>query len=244
MICVGFCDDEMEVQHQFLLLLNQYRSSHSCEICCKTFCSPLDLLAEVERGTRFDILFLDVLMPGQNGIHAAQEIRNVDSNVKIIFLTNSPEYALESYSVGAFYYQMKPLEEHALFRLMDSVLAVCRQENENSLLLRCKNGITRVEIRKLVYCEILHRTLFIHLADGTVLESIGSLDELCIQLQPYGCFLRVHRSFLVNLSHIQSLSFRAAVLSGGAQIPIPRGKYNEIKQAFLDYAFQNGQVIL
>ena len=86
MICVGFCDDEMEVQLQFLLLLNQYRSSHSCEICCKTFCSPLDLLAEVERGTRFDILFLDVLMPGQNGIHAAQEIRNVDSNVKIIFL--------------------------------------------------------------------------------------------------------------------------------------------------------------
>lgn len=244
MICVGFCDDEMEVHQQFLHLLNQYRSSRSREICCKTFCSPLDLLAELERGTRFDVLFLDVLMPGQNGIHAAREIRNLDSNVKIIFLTNSPEYAVQSYSVGAFYYQMKPLEARALFRLMDSVLAVCQQEKESSILLRCKNGITRVEIRKIEYCEILHRTLFIHLTDGSVLESIGSLDELCAQLQSYGCFLRVHRSFLVNLSHIQSISFRAAVLSGGAQIPIPRGKYNDIKQAFLDYAFQNGQVIL
>ena len=244
MICVGFCDDEMEVQQQFLHLLEQYRSGSSRKIGCKTFCSPLDLLAEVERGTRFDILFLDVLMPGQNGIHTAQEIRNLDSNVKIIFLTNSPEYAVQSYSVGAFYYQMKPLEARSLFRLMDSVLAVCREEKENSILLRCKSGITRVEIRNLEYCEILHRTLFIHLTDGSVLESVGSLDELCIQLQSYGCFLRVHRSFLINLSHVKSISFRAAVMSGGAQIPIPRGKYNDIKQAFLDYAFQNGQVIL
>jgi len=244
MLSIAFCDDEELMCKQFQQLMEGYRSRCGRELRYRAFRSPLDLLAEIERGVRFDVLFLDVLMPGENGINAAAEIRNTDSNVKIIFLTNSPEFAVQSYSVDAFYYQLKPLEETSFYRLMDSVLAVCQREKTNSLILRCKSGITRIEPRQLEYCEIIHRTLFIHLTDGRILESIGSMEELCTQLVPFGSFFRPHRSFLVNFAYVQSLSFRAIILSCGAQIPIPRGKYNEIKTAFLDYAFQNGQVIV
>ena len=80
------------------------------------------------------------------------------------------------------------------------------------------------------------------IAIGKVLESSGSLDELSRQLAPYGCFYRPHRSYLVNLEYVQTLSYRAITLACLAEIPIPRGKYNEVKSAFLDYAFQKGQV--
>ena len=241
MIKIAFCDDDSAVLSDLHELLALYRAEKNKEIDDYTFHSPLDLIAEIERGTRFDILFLDVLMPGQNGIDAATEIRNYDKNAKIIFLTSSSEFAVQSYTVNAFYYQLKPICAEGFARLMDTVLSQCEKEQASSLILHCKTGITRIKPAQLEYCEVIHRTLFIHLTSGKVLECIGSLDELAKQLIPYGSFLRPHRSYLVNLEYIQNLSYRAITMSCLAEIPIPRGKYNEIKNAFLEYAFLTGR---
>lgn len=244
MIKMALCDDDIGVLNDVRTLLDQYRLERNREIAYSTFMSPLDLLAEIERGTRYDILFLDVLMPGETGMDAAAEIRKLDKNVKIIFLTSSAEYAVESYTVGAYFYQLKPIWRESFFRLMDSALSDCEKEQESSLVLRCKTGITRVELRQLEYCEVLHRTLIIHMADGSVLESSGSLDELCKHLETDGNFLRPHRSYLINLNHVKNLSYRGILMASQTEIPIPRGKYNEIKDAFLEHAFQNRQVIV
>lgn len=244
MIKIGFCDDDLSILNELRVLLDRYRVERNHEIDYTAFHSPLDLLAEIERGVRFDILILDVLMPGENGVDAAAEIRNYDSDVKIIFLTSSAEFAVESYSVGAYFYQLKPIREEGFCCLMDSVLATCEKERDGGLILQCKSGITRVDRKKLEYCEVIHRTLFFHLASGRVLESIGSLDKLCGQLEPYGNFLRPHRSYLINLDYVQKLSARAITMSCLTEIPIPRGKYNEIKNVFLEYAFQNRQVMI
>ena len=237
MIKIAFCDDDSSVLSDLHGLLALYRAEKNKDIDDHTFHSPLDLIAEIERGARFDILFLDVLMPGENGIDAATEIRNYDKNMKIIFLTSSAEFAVQSYTVNAFYYQLKPICTESFFHLMDAVLSQCEKEQASSLILHCKTGITRIKPAQLEYCEVIHRTLFIHLTSGKVLECIGSLDELGKQLIPFGSFLRPHRSYLVNLEYIQDLSYRAITMSCLAEIPIPRGKYNEIKNAFLEYAF-------
>lgn len=244
MIKLAFCDDEISELRETSMLLDQYRVERNQEIDYVSFQSPFELLAEIERGTRFDILFLDVVMPGEMGIDVAEEIRHYDNNVKIIFLTSSSEFAVQSYTVGAYFYQLKPIWKESFFRLMDSAIAACEKEQSDSLILRCKSGITRVELRSLEYCEVIHRTLLIHLASGKVLESNGSLDELCRQLAPYGSFLRPHRSYLVNMGYIKNLSYRGITMSCLTEIPIPRGKYNDIKDAYLEYAFQNRQVMV
>lgn len=244
MIKIAFCDDDLSVLNTLRVLLDQHRVERNQGIVYTAFQSPLELIAEIERGTRYDILFLDVLMPGATGIDAAAEIRNYDRNVKIIFLTSSSEFAVQSYTVGAYFYQLKPICEESFFRLMDSAIAACEKEQSDSLILRCKDGITRVELRNLEYCEVLHHTLLLHLSDGKVLESTGSLDELSKYLGPYGGFLRPHRSYLVNLEYVQSLSYRAITMRSQAEIPLPRGKYQELKDAYLEYAFRNRQVMV
>ena len=244
MVKIAFCDDDLSMLHELQELVDRYRVARNHEIDYISFHSPFDLLAAIERGIRFDILFLDVLMPGENGIDTAAEVRNYDSDVKIIFLTSSAEFAVQSYTVGAYFYQLKPIWAESFYRLMDSVLATCEKDQTNSLILRCKSGITRIDLKQLEYCEVIHRTLFFHLTNGKVLESIGSLDELCSQMEPYGNFLRPHRSYLINLEYVQSLSSRAITMSCLTEIPIPRGKYNEVKNAFLEYAFQNRQVMI
>ena len=244
MVKVAFCDDDLSALNELQTLLDRYRLERNQPLEYSPFHSPLDLMAAIERGLRFDVLFLDVLMPGQNGMETAQEIRQHDNNVKIIFLSSSPEFAVQSYHVNAFFYQLKPIREESLFRVMDSVLEVCEKEQTRSLILRCKTGLTRVEPRQIEYCEVLHRTLLIHLTSGRVLECSGSLEELSSQLLPYGGFLRPHRSYLVNLEYIHNLSYKAITMCSQTEIPIPRGKYNEIKNAFLTHAFQNNTVIL
>ena len=243
MVKIAFCDDDPAILQQMGSLLERYCTKRGTEITPVTFTSSLELLTEMEKGSKFDILFLDILMPGEDGMRTAEEIRSFDRNVKIIFLTSSSEYAVESYAVEAFYYQLKPVSQEDFFRLMDSVLLKCQKERTESLLFNCKNGITRVEPRSLEYCEVIHRTLYIHLTNGTVLECIGTIEQLQQQMSAFGCFLRPHRSYLINLQYVKHLSFRSVVMPS-AEIPIPRGKYQEVKDAYLRFAFENGQVMV
>lgn len=211
MIKTAFCDDDMEVLHQMNELLDRYRVERNEDITYAAFQSPFELLTEIEKGIRPDILFLDVVMPGQNGMDVAKEIRQYDTNMKIIFLTSSPEFAVESYSVGAYFYQLKPIWEESLFRLMDAVLG---------------------------------RKLLFHLENGAVLESAGSLDDLAGQLMQYSNFFRPHRSFLVNMEYIQNISSRSIKMVNDAEIPIPHGKCSEIKNTYMEYAFNGEQAVL
>ncbi len=211
MIKIAFCDDDMEVLHQMNELLDRYRVERNEDITYAAFQSPFELLTEIEKGIRPDILFLDVVMPGQNGMDVAKEIRQYDTNMKIIFLTSSPEFAVESYSVGAYFYQLKPIWEESFFRLMD---------------------------------EVLGRKLLFHLENGAVLESAGSLDDLAGQLMQYSNFFRPHRSFLVNMEYIQNISSRSIKMVNDAEIPIPHGKCSEIKNTYMEYAFNGEQAVL
>lgn len=211
MIKIAFCDDDMEVLHQMNELLDRYRVERNEDITYAAFQSPFELLTEIEKGIRPDILFLDVVMPGQNGMDVAKEIRQYDTNMKIIFLTSSPEFAVESYSVGAYFYQLKPIWEESFFWLMDAVLG---------------------------------RKLLFHLGNGAVLESAGSLDDLAGQLMQYSNFFRPHRSFLVNMEYIQNISSRSIKMVNDAEIPIPHGKCSEIKNTYMEYAFNGEQAVL
>ena len=241
---IAFCDDDLSILNEIRILIDQYRVERNRDIGYTAFQSPLELLAEVEKGMRLDILFLDVIMPGENGIEAAREIRKYDNNVKIIFLTSSEEFAVQSYTVGAYFYQLKPIWKESFFRLMDVAISECKKEQENSLILRCKTGIVRVELERLEYCEIIGRVVQFRMQGGAVFDRAGSLDEVWSQLEPFKSFLRPHRSYIVNMDYIQTMSYKIITMSDGAEIPIPRGKYSEFKDRYLEYAFSRKQVPL
>ena len=244
MLRIGFCDDDLSVLNTLQVLLDRYRVDRNADLSSAAFQSPLELIAEIEKGLRFDILLLDVLMPGENGMEAAREIRRFDSSVKIIFLTSSTEFAVESYSVGAYFYQLKPIWAESFYCLMDSVIAECDKSSSSSLILRCKSGITRVELEKLSYCEVQGRSLRLHLEDGTVLESTGSMDDLARQLAPYEIFLRPHRSYLVNMEYIQNITAKSITMESLAEVPLPHGRFTAVRDQYLEYAFAGKKVVL
>ena len=244
MIKVAFCDDDLSVLNQLNTLIDKYRVERNQDIVYADFNSPLELMAQIEKGLCLDVLFLDVVMPGENGIEVAREIRRYDTNMKIIFLTSSAEFAVESYAVGACFYQLKPIWEESFFRLMDQVISECEKAQQYSLILRCKSGITRIDLNKLEYCEVIGRTLLFHMENGVVLERNGSLDELLGYLKQYTNFIRPHRSFVINMEYIQNISYKAVVMECLSEIPIPRGKYTELKDMYLEYVFGKKKAFL
>lgn len=151
---IAFCDDDAALLHQMQDFLEQYCTLRGVQLELAPYTKPMELLADIEAGVRFDVLFLDVLMPGINGINAAREIRRYDTAVQIIFVTSSSEFAVQSYVVGAYYYQLKPIWKDSFFRLTDAVLAECRKRTQHSLILRCKSGVTRITLDSLEYCEV------------------------------------------------------------------------------------------
>ena len=244
MLKIAFCDDETAEIAQLEELLKEYATARGQEFVHTSYQSSVELMADIEKGERFDIMLLDILMPGENGMTAAREVREHDTNVKIIFLTSSPEFAVESYAVDAWYYQLKPIRREDFFRLMDSACAACTREQKHSLILRSKSGIVRLELEELVYCEVMGRTLTFHLNNGVMLESMGRLDDLCDQLVEYPNFLRPHRSFLINMEYIANIAARSITMQDGAVVPLPHGKYSETKDRYLSYIFDRKQVVM
>ena len=233
MIKIAFCDDDLSVLRELGALMDKYRVERNQNIMYASFNSPLELLTEVERGTRLDIIFLDVLMPAQNGISTAMEIRQYDTSVKIIYLTSSAEYAVDSYSVGAYFYQLKPIWQESFYRLMDSVLSECHKDKENSLILRSRTGITRLDLDRLQYCEVMGRTLLFHRKDGEALDSIGRLDDLCEQLKDYEQFVRCHRSYLINMEHVEHYEYDNVVMKDKTRLSISKANRKKVRERLL-----------
>ena len=241
---IAICDDDLMFLRELSNLLNQYEMEYHCSMEYKTYTNPLELVAQIEKGFHYDVILLDVVMPGINGIQCAKDIRNFDKFVKIVFLTSSSEFAVESYSVKAYQYLLKPVQKENLF----SILRLLEKENEavetNLFVIKSKNGITKISLPKLEYCEVINRKIVLYLSNGEEFECNYKINELEEKLKYYEMFIKPHRSFLVNMNYIQSLTSHSIIMECGAEIPIPREKHAQIKQMYMEYIFQSSDSII
>ena len=241
---VAVCDDELQVLDKLSRFLEQYCEEYHREIEYELFQSPIELFAKMVQGGCYDVLFLDILMKGENGIEVARELRKQDKNVKIIFLTSSSEYAVQSYTVGAFFYQLKPIQKEKFTELMEKIFSEWVKEQSEYFIVKCKNGIHRIDVQQLEYCEAVNRSLVFYLQNGCELKSNISIQEVEDTLLKFGCFVRPHRSYLINMKFVESISVKCINMTCKARIPIPHGKYTQIKDCYLEYAFGNmGRII-
>ena len=241
---IAVCDDDFNFLQEMSDLLNQYGKEHNCSIEYKTFVNPLELVAQMEKGMHYDVIFLDIFMPGINGIQCAKDIRFWDNFVKIIFLTSSSEFAVESYAVRAYQYLLKPIQKESLFSILQLLEKEAKAIEKNIFILKSQNGITKISLSRLEYCEVVNRKILFHLSNGEEYECNLRMNELEEKLKDYGMFFKPHRSFLVNMDYIQTLTTHSIMTESGMKIPVPREKYTQIKQSYMEYIFQSSDSIV
>lgn len=232
---IALCDDQAEALRTLCDLLERWQTERKVAFQYKTFRSAAELLDAAEK-EHFSLYLLDVMMPGTNGMAAAREIRGFDTTAEIVFLTSSPDFAFESYSVHARDYLLKPIRAEQLFPLLDR-LSLREQRPQNGLTLKNGATLTRIPYSQLVYVEVMRKHLYFNLTDGSVCETPGALSDYEAQLLTQPQFLRVGRSYIVNVMQIRELSPAGITTFSGKQIPVPRRLFPQLQKDYMRLLF-------
>ena len=240
MLKIAVCDDNIADLSNVVSLIEDYQASQRDKNIIKytAFQSAVDLIAAMESGQQYDLVLLDILMPFMTGMDAAKEIRQFNQAVKIIFMTSSPEFAVESYVVDAYYYALKPVWKEKLFILLDKVISETEIQLGASFLIKSKTGLTRLYISRLEFVEVIGRTILYHLTDGSVIEAIGSMNEIEKELLSNPCFIKTHRSYIINMDQIDTISQREIKMQSHALVPLAKANYSTVKSAYITFAFE------
>ena len=221
MIKIALCDDETVYLESTEKLLRDWSRTTSTPIELDCFDHGDALLAK-HRIYRYDIIFLDIVMPLFSGMDTAKELRLLDKSAKIIFLTSSPEFALSSYSVRALDYLIKPLSYDKLQEVLEECMSLLYKEPD-SLTLKTPGGYQRIFLYDIEYLEAQNKRVLFYLSNSECLEVLQPLHTFETELPDTKGFFKCHRSYLVNLKNVQHFSSVELSTKSGRQIPIARG---------------------
>ena len=243
MLQLAICDDQIEEMNEVAELLAEYARIHpETPFELRMFQSGHKLLECIHTQGGFPLYLLDVMMPEPDGLALGAAIREVDADAIIIYLTSSPDYALDSYGVQASGYQLKPLEPAALFAQLDRVMDKLVQEQSQMLTVKTRDCISLIRPCELRYVEGNNHTTVYYLSKERTITAPrrGSFDEAVTPLLEDERFIRVGTSFLVNMLYVDSMEQDCLLMREGGHIPIPRLKRRDVRKQFLEFILKRG----
>lgn len=200
--------------------------------------NPRALLKAVAEGRRYDLLFLDIDMPGLNGIELCRRLRTGGSQALVTFISGKEELVFQTFEVQPFRFVRKSHFMEELPQLADDICRELRGRAETSVIVAEQHSqrIFTFGVQSLIYVEALAKTCrFVTVSGETVLNAkLMALEE---QLAPHG-FARCHRSYLVNCRYIFSIQKDSVILDDHTILPLSRGRAEPVRAVF--FAYLNG----
>lgn len=238
---VAVCDDDASMREYYTGLIRLIAENRKLSVFIDEYEQAEQLLfALADKKDPPDIAFLDIFMPGENGISLGTQMRKEGFIGSIIYLTRSKEHMLPAFDVGASNYIIKGHEyedarfERVFLRAADEV----KKKKRKYLLL---NGISEhrnIAIESIYYFEVNKHICLVHYGAGESFEFISSLGKIENTLLAYQ-FMRVHKSFLVNCKEVKSYTFKEIVMSNAARVPVGRKYSADFRQLMDDCAEVN-----
>lgn len=228
---IALCDDEPATAQVFAELIRSWSGLRDCPCEITAFSSAKALLFEAQGSFAFDLILLDIEMPGMNGMDLAKEIRRLDGEVPIAFLTNYQDFVFEGYEVGAFRYILKTQAEEKLFPMLDEVQKKLEQ-TKNYLLVKAQGEDIRLDLNGIMYLEAQKHDTAVHMGEKTFMlrQPISGLAGLLGE-----GFAAAHRSYIVNLDYVERLSRTECRMTNGECVPVSRGAYARLNEAFISH---------
>ena len=231
---MAICDDMPNFLGSFNNLIAKWPNKP--EALSVDFFQDGDSLIEAHTANPYDLIILDVLMPLLNGIETAAQIRRNDKAVSIIFLTSSPEFAIDSYSVKANNYLLKPVNENRLYDCLDECCAELLA-HAKSILVKNANAIRRVSLSNIEYVEARGKQVLFALSDGTSVNATEPFYVYENQLLFDDGFYKCHRSYIVNIQKINTYTLKELTMQSGLRIPIARSCQKDFGSAYFEFMF-------
>ena len=228
---IAVCDDEELFRIEFKSVLDKVLINAEYDI--DTF-SGGSSLYEAFLKNPFDLVFLDIEMPGIDGITLAKRLRAVSENVQIVFLTSHIEYALEGYEVNALRYLVKPVDMNKLSEVLKYIQD--KKNNSRQIMIKQEGEDIVIDISDIIYMESMDKNVRIVTSKSEYITryNISDYEE---ELRNSG-FLRIHRGYLISLSKVKKIVKNDVVMDGDISLPVSRSNIKTLKDAL--YAYVEG----
>lgn len=180
----------------------------------------------------FDVLILDVEMPGENGISLARQLRQKQDDIPIIFVTGAIEYMSEGYDVQAVHYLLKPVDKNKLEECLQRVYEKLEAE-EPPFVINTNKGVIRLTQKEIIKIESFSRYCIYTTLKGEYQVNISLKDAMKDLKKEH--FAYTHRGILVNLKHVETITREQVTLTQGYTALISRRQYADFNKAFITY---------
>ncbi len=237
MIKIGLCDD-ISVQLSIISdIVGKYCKDHNLEVRIKEFETGEALLDYVDEHGFFDIYFLDMILPGVQGIEIGQRLRAMGDEGKIVYLTATSEFAVESYEVKAYFYLLKPISKDSIYKVLDKAIEEIEdsnervEKNEKNIEVKTHNGKQIIRIRDILYVDIVNRGLCFHMSDNTLLEGPMlriPFSEAVSNLTTQDRFIFAGSHLLVNAQNIDKADKTSVTFINGEQLFLSKNAGNAL----------------
>lgn len=239
MIRVAICDDDVALTSAVEKMLDKITSEQDIMIDCAVFFDGSTLVENIQQGTFYDLIYLDIEMKNINGINAAERIRSMDVPALIIYVSSYEKYLKELFNTEPFRFLSKPIDEVA-FR--SAFMAAYKRISHKAeyFSFTYNKELLKLPLGKICYFESRNRIIYIHAAEkGNVRQNdpeykfYGKMNDVEKQLAESNArFIRIHQSFLVNFDYIKGLTFTRAVLYDGTVLQISEDKQKKVRRQF------------
>lgn len=227
---VAIVEDEKVFSDQLQQYLADYEKEYNTRFKVSVFHDGAEITKDYQK--IYDIILLDISMPEVNGMQAAEIIRQTDSDVILMFITNMSSYAIRGYEVDALDFVMKPINYYTFSMKLTRALKRTKQKARQHMLITLPDGVKKFDVSNIIYIEVQNRMLHYHTTEGeyVVRGTMQSVEEL---FAPY-YFVKCNHWYMVNLMHVTEVKNNLVVV-GGYELEISRRNKTAFLKALTEY---------
>ena len=236
MVSIALCDDEVKFLDFYEHKISEISKKINLSYEIIRFNNGESLLFYLEDNpNKFQIIFLDIITGGINGIETALEIRKSNKLSKIIFLTSSPSFVYNAFDANASNYLLKDIHDNKFEEVFVSTVKELNSSLSNDIIKFKSNNLDTIFLlNEITYFESYKRLVIVHMSNNEKHEFYYKLSDLTNELETKN-YILVHRSYLVNMQYIKKISSDNITLKTNVSIPISRNLRNDVKDRFMKY---------
>lgn len=230
MVRIAIVEDDPSDMAQLMECLRRYEAEQKETFSVKSFFTPADFFNTY--GPGYDLIFMDIELPLTNGMEVARQLREIDSVVTLVFITNMEQYAVNGYEVDAIDFVVKPINYFRFSSMMRRAMRHIARRAEKEILVQSGGSIIRLRASQIFYIAIRDH-LLIYYTDQGKFESWGKMADVETDLFPHG-FVRCSSSHLVNLRYVTSVEGGSANVAG-EKLPISQRRRKAFYTSVTNY---------
>lgn len=229
MLKLAICDDEVHQRIELIDMLKKELQNKNIQYYIYEYENGEELL---QSRTEINVYFLDIKMNKLSGIETAKQIRKINKEAIIVFITALKEYVFEAFDVRAFHYLLKPVAEKKLREVLNSALLQL-DGIDKFILAKTISQCTKIFIKDIVYIEAQLRKIKIH-TTYDIIEYYHKLSDIEDQLKDFN-FFRCHKSYIVNLKFVKSYDNVFITLKNSEKVYVSKSKFSSFSKEFMYY---------